>query len=81
MAASRVCKAESEAFIAMIEDNWDIGWLVAGGSSAAEMPFPLFSPVGDIEEGSALVLWLTVCQGGGYIREVALFLVGLSENL
>jgi len=65
----------------MIEEDWDIGWAVAGGSSAAEMPFSLFSPVEDIEEGSALAFLLTMCLVGGYIREVALFLVGLSENI
>ncbi len=46
---------------------------MAGGSSAAEMLFPLFSPVGDIEKGSALALLLTMCLASGYIREVALF--------
>jgi hypothetical protein len=31
----------------------------------------LFSPVEDIEEGSALAFLLTMCLVGGYIREVA----------
>jgi hypothetical protein len=56
MEASRVCNAASDALIAFSEDDWDIEETSAGGSSIAEVPFPLFSPVGDIEEGSALVL-------------------------
>jgi hypothetical protein len=80
MEASRVCNAASDALIAFNEDDWDIEGTRAGGSSTVELPFPLFSPVGDIEEGSALVLWLSMFLRERGTNNVALFwAVGLSE--
>jgi hypothetical protein len=54
--ASRECRAERDTLIALIVELSDIEEAGAGSSSTAELPFPLFNPIGDIEWGSALVV-------------------------